>query len=129
MNIGVTGTRFGATDDQLLRVADFMITLGPGNELHHGDCVGVDVQVATIAKELGWKIICHPPIKTELQGFFGGDEVRPSLSHFARNRNIVKETELLMVVPWQSEPSDRGGTWYTYDYAVKNNKLIRIFYP
>jgi hypothetical protein len=129
MKVGVTGTREGATDEQILRIIQYMFNLGADNELHHGDCVGADIQVAAIAKELGWKIVCHPPEKTEYQGSFGGDELRPAKDYYTRNRNIVNETEVLMVVPKQSAPQKQGGTWYTHDYAVKNNKPVEVFYP
>lgn len=129
MKIGVTGTREGATDYQLITIIDYMETLGRGHELHHGDCRGVDVQVATIAKELGWKVVCHPPKDSSQRGYFGGDEMRQEIEYLARDRNIVDETELLMVVPLQNTWQPKGGTWYTHDYAVKRDKLVRIFYP
>jgi hypothetical protein len=47
------------------------------------------------------------------------DETRPTLTHFVRNRNIVNESDVLIAVPMQAEHQDRGGTWYTYDYATK----------
>jgi len=129
MKIGVTGTREGATEQQLLAVIKFMETLGSGHELHHGDCNGVDIQVAAVAKELGWRIVCHPPKSTEQQGYFGGDEMREPLGYLQRDRNIVDETETLIVVPLQNEWQPKGGTWYTHDYAKKKNKPVTVFYP
>ena len=129
MKIGVTGTREGANDTQLIELIKFMESLGSGHELHHGDCRGVDVQVASIAKELGWKIICHPPTINEQRGYFGGDEVRSPKGYLARDRNIVDETELLLVVPLQNTWQPTGGTWYTHDYAVKSKRAMKIFYP
>jgi hypothetical protein len=138
MKIGVTGTRSGMDKDQYEAVYAYLkqiITqeygyLQPNEiELHHGDCLGVDIQVARIAKDLGCKIVCHPPIKDELRGFFPSDETREPKSYFARNRNIVDETELLIVVPYQKEHQDHGGTWYTYDYATKKNKTTKLFLP
>jgi hypothetical protein len=129
MKIGVTGTREGATDHQLLAVIKFMESLGEGHEFHHGDCAGVDIQVAAVAKQLGWRIVCHPPKSTEMQGHFGGDEVRQPLGYLQRDRNIVDETEMLIVVPLQNEWQPKGGTWYTHDYAKKKNKPVTVFYP
>jgi hypothetical protein len=129
MKIGVTGTREGANDDQLLRVISFMESLGTGHELHHGDCTGVDIQIAAVAKQLGWRIVCHPPRMTETQGYFGGDEVREPLGYLQRDRNIVDQTELLLVVPLQNKWQPKGGTWYTHDYAVKKGKTVEVFYP
>jgi len=129
MKIGVTGTREGATDAQLMRVISFMESLGSGHELHHGDCEGVDVQVAAAAKALGWRIVCHPPKSTETQGHFGGDEVREPLGYLHRDRNIVDETVMLLVVPLQNKWQPKGGTWYTHDYAVKQLRVVHVFYP
>lgn len=99
-------------------------------ELHHGDCVGVDVEVAEIARELGYKIVKHPPIKTDLQANHPSDEVRPAYSYFHRNRNIVDETDILLVVPYQDSWQPNGGTWYTYDYAIKKKKKNAVvFFP
>jgi hypothetical protein len=129
MKIGVTGTREGANDKQLKQVAEYLMSLGSGHELHHGDCRGVDVQIAAIAKHLGWRIVCHPPELTEQQGFFGGDEVRAKKGYMERDRNIVEETELLIVVSLQDKWQPKGGTWYTHDYAKKKGKSVKIFYP
>lgn len=129
MKIGITGTREGANDAQLQSIIKFMESLGSDHELHHGDCKGVDVQVAAAAKYLGWRVVCHPPKSNKMQGYFGGDEMREPLGYLQRDRNIVNETEMLMVVPLQDEWQPTGGTWYTHDYAKKTNKPVNIFYP
>jgi hypothetical protein len=98
-------------------------------ELHHGDCHGVDVEAAIIAKKLGYRIVSHPPIKEDLQAFYQSHEYREPLSYFARNRNIVNETDYLLVVPYQMEWQSNGGTWYTHDYAKKVGKPIIMFWP
>lgn len=130
--IGVTGTRSGMDDKQLQEVKKYlegMIYLLGNIELHHGDCVGVDVEVANIAQQLGCRIVCHPPIKSDLRAFHKSDEYRPAYSYFERNRNIVDSCDVLMVVPYQTEHQKNGGTWYTHDYAVKKKKPLEIFYP
>jgi hypothetical protein len=130
MKIGVTGTREGATLDQIDQVTDFLQRhQTEGSELHHGDCCGVDVEVAAIARELGYKIVCHPPKSNHMQGFFGGDESREPKGYLQRDRQIVDETELLIVVPLQNEWQPKGGTWYTHDYAKKTGKPVEVFYP
>lgn len=128
MKVGVTGTREGANEYQLAEIRIALQTL-KGTEFHHGDCSGVDVQVAAIAKELGYTIVCHPPIKNETRGFFGGDIVHEPKGYLERDRNIVDSTEVLLVVPLQNEWQPKGGTWYTHDYAVKKNKPVIIIYP
>lgn len=128
MKIGVTGTREGMNEAQFEQVKKFLEKY-KGAELHHGDCRGVDVEVAYLAKEMGYKIVCHPPKSQAQQGFFGGDEMREPEGYLKRDRNIVDETELLLVVPLQNERQDKGGTWYTYDYALKTGKTVHVVYP
>ena len=116
------------TDKQRAEVTEFLTRAG-GGELHHGDCVGVDVEVAEIAASLGYKTVCHPPSKNDLRAFHKSDEFRTPLSYFARNRNIVDETDKLLVVPYQDAWQPNGGTWYTHDYAKKKKKPYEVFYP
>ena len=129
MKIGVTGTREGATSEQLNALTAYLVSLTNTAELHHGDCTGVDVEIAAIAKNLGLRIVCHPPKSSETQGHFGGDEIRSPRGYLERDRNIVNETELLLVVPLHNQWQPKGGTWYTHDYAVKTGKPVKIFWP
>lgn len=130
--LGVTGTRSRMDEKQAIEVRKYlegMIYLLGDIELHHGDCVGVDVEVANIAKDVGCRVICHPPIKSDLRAFHNSDEYRQPFSYFQRNRNIVDDCHVLIVVPYQTERQNNGGTWYTHDYAVKKKKHVEIFYP
>ena len=130
MKIGITGTRSGMNDRQMIALIDLLESYYvDGIEFHHGDCIGVDLEAAVIAKETKYRVICHPPIKDELRAYHESDETRSPLSYFARNRNIVNETDLLVVVPYQNEHQDHGGTWYTHDYALKVGKPVFVIYP
>lgn len=134
--IGVTGTRNGANGNQLVKIHVLlqMCKLSGAEEFHHGDCVGVDAQIAVLAGDLGYRVICHPPAKEDLRAFVPSAEYRRPASYFARNRQIVDECDMLIVVPNCTvaesklpETKQRGGTWYTYNYAVKREKdLILI---
>lgn len=128
MKIGVTGTREGATAYQLNELRGFLAEI-KGTEFHHGDCRGVDEQAAAIAKELGYRIICHPPTDNSLRAYFPADELREPEGYLKRDRTIVDSCELLLVVPLQNEWQPKGGTWYTHDYAVKIGRPLMIFYP
>lgn len=129
MKVGMTGTRNPITAKQMDELAKFLIDLPAGSELHHGDCVGADLAVAMIAQDLGIKTVCHPPEKNDLRAFHNSTEYRKPNAYFARNRNIVDETELLLVVPKQDHWSSHGGTWYTHDYAIKQKKPVKLFWP
>ena len=130
MKIGITGTREGMNAHQYVMVLRYLKDYYcDGAEFHHGDCVGVDAEVATMAKELGYKIIGHPgPSLDGLRAFVECDESREPASHFKRNRTIVDACDQLMVVPLQDEWQPKGGTWYTNDYAVKRNKPLTVFW-
>lgn len=128
MKVGITGTREGATEYQLAELRKVLTEL-KGTEFHHGDCNGVDVQAAAIARELGYKIICYPPKSTEEQGFFGGDIVHEPAGYLQRDRAIVDNCDVLLVVPKHMEWQPKGGTWYTHDYAKKTDKPYSIIWP
>jgi hypothetical protein len=128
MKIGITGTREGGTKYQL-RELRLLLSALKGTEFHHGDCNGVDVQAALIARELKYKIVCYPPKSLEEQGFFGGDVVHEPAGYLQRDRAIVDACDVLVVVPKQMEWQPKGGTWYTHDYAVKTKKPFIIIWP
>ena len=135
MKVGVTGTRSGMTEAQFDAVKFYLEQLindretGEEMEFHHGDCVGVDVETAILAASLGYYVVNHPPIKDELRAYHHSHQHREPLSYFARNRNIVDDTDMLFVVPYQMEWQPNGGTWYTNDYAIKKQKSKIIFWP
>ena len=129
--IGITGTREGMNAYQQAAVRSFLLEMyAYGKEFHHGDCIGVDAEAAAIAADIGYKIVSYPgPDEGGLRAYFKSDEIREPKSHFARNRDIVDFTDILMVVPLQDSHQTKGGTWYTHDYAMKKGKKVQMFYP
>jgi hypothetical protein len=134
--IGITGTRSGMNEKQegelrALLLLEYMRYYHEPHMLafHHGDCIGVDVQAAIIARGLGFWTVSHPPIKTELRAFHRSDDVKIAKGYFARNRDIVDAADEIIVVPYQNSHQNNGGTWYTHDYAKKLGKLITIIWP
>lgn len=128
MKVGITGTRSGMTQVQTEQVTLLLAEL-KGTQLHHGDCVGADAEVAELARELGYRIVCHPPEKSDLRAWVPADEMREPFSYFRRNRNIVDECDILLVVPYQNTVQSEGGTWYTYSYAEKKKVQTQIIWP
>ncbi len=124
----MTGTREGATEYQLKELRSVLQEL-KGTEFHHGDCAGVDEQAAKIAKELGYKIVCHPPVSDYLRAYFPADEMREPAGYLKRDRAIVDSVDVMLVVPLQMEWQPKGGTWYTHDYAKKKNKPYNVIWP
>lgn len=129
MKIGITGTREGMNELQFEAIKLFLkVNFVEGAEFHHGDCKGVDVEAACLAKEIGYKIICYPPKLTETQGYFGGDVIHTPAGYLERDRAIVDAVDWLLVVPLQNEWQPKGGTWYTHDYARKKGRPLTIFW-
>lgn len=136
MIVGITGTREGMSEHQKTEVRQVLHDLayeagrdGIVPHFHHGDCSGVDVEAAAMAREFGYVIVCHPPKSTESQGFFGGDIVHEPKGYLERDRAIVDACDVLIVVPLQNEWQPKGGTWYTHDYAKKKNKPFNVIWP
>lgn len=127
MIIGITGTREGMTEGQMLAVGRFLEQ--HSGEFHHGDCVGVDVQAARIAHALGYKTISHPPKDQSLRAGHQSSSILAPLGYLERDRKIVESVEILLVVPKEKEWQPKGGTWYTHDYAKKKGVPIVMFYP
>ena len=132
MKIGITGTREGLAPKQVVSLFSTMIEMAStfdGVELHHGDCVGADATAHDLAISLGLKVVIYPPAKDTARAFKVGIETRAPAPYLARNRALVDEVYVLIVLPKQeSRPTAdvRGGTWYTYRYAVKRRSCATV---
>ena len=129
MHIGVTGTRNGMNAKQREQVLRYFDGLQHTHTLHHGDCVGVDVQVAEIAKSFGWRVIAHPPENPVLRAWHMSDEIRQTKPYLVRNHDIVDESTHLWVVPKEMEEVLRSGVWSTHRYAGRKNRVRAIIWP
>lgn len=128
MKIGFTGTRRGMTEKQSEAFLALVESLN-AVEFHHGDCVGADDEAARLIP-FGVRIVCHPPLDVSHRAFNGVfHEMREPNTHFARNRNIVDSTDVLIAAPAEMEHQERGGTWYTHDYAIKKLKPVYVVWP
>lgn len=128
-SIGITGTRIGATGAQLDWLLKFL-TSNVANVLNHGDCVGVDEQVAAIFAAKGSYIIAHPGDNGK---FTAGSphnnlvlNVHPNL---IRNKIIVDSSHLLLAFPDREVESLRSGTWMTIRYAERIKKPLIVVSP
>lgn len=135
MNIGFTGTRFGMTPEQRESFKAVMMRFHASlsDSFHHGDCIGADDQAANDAHENGIYIVRHPPVDETHRAFNPHfKEEREPKKHFARNRDIVDETEMLIACPQYAEPITKetmGGTAFTVTYARKRGKSLTIVRP
>ena len=136
--VGVTATRESlrfnqiATAVQLFRNIAFAHDLDGPIEFHQGCCVGGDEQLTIIAATFGWRIVAHPPEKTD---YFS--QLAYDLSHVKnvrkpylyRNQDIVKEVDELLAFPKGVKEEMRSGTWSTVRYARGLYKATRIIAP
>ena len=132
---GTTGTRHGGTNPQLVSVA-WLFNKYTITGLHDGDCKGADTQVFFIAKAFGAFITLHPPTNGEWRAFldrFADDqmEVWPHKGYHARDKDIARESTVMVAIPWQSiEPDEGGGgTWTTIRFARSLGMPIAIVWP
>ncbi len=133
IHIGFTGTRWGMAVPQHASfkavIAEYIPFIW-----HHGDCIGADNESGNIIGTEVWclncRIICHPPVDQVHRAFNKySHETREPKTHFARNRDIVNETSILIATPCDSTDQKHGGTWYTINYARKTGKPVFIIWP
>ncbi len=129
MIISFTGTRQGMTPRQFGTVQKLLRVLEP-SEVHHGDCIGADVQFSAIANDLKIRIMTHPPKDEKKRAFCKASVIKrwPPMPFLTRNKQLVNCSELLIATPHRPEYL-RSGTWSTVRYARKQHKTIIIIEP
>lgn len=126
--VGFTGSRFGMTEAQRERVAEYLRDL-KASWFHHGDCVGADAQAHDIARAVGLRIVSHPPNVDALRAFTEADDERKPKAYLTRNRDIVNECEYLIAAPVTYKSLVRSGTWSTIRYAQRKQRRGIVVYP
>ena len=145
MRIGVTGSRSGMTADQT-RIFGALFNKAvwdkddPPTELHYGDCVGVDSEIAdvVILHDMGEILHCHPATMSEewdekwcartYQTNPGlGIVVYPAKNPLERNTDIVGSCDVLWAFP--ADMNMKGGTWDTINKAFDSDVPVRIVAP
>lgn len=128
-DLGITGTREGMNKKQqtaFLSVVSKLLEKYPTLvNYHQGCCVGVDNESAKLVDSLyGFTVIDHPPTNKSLVGDYKGHQTREDKNYFARNRDIVDESQVMIAITKQMVIPDppSGGTWYTLNYSIKNKK-------
>jgi hypothetical protein len=135
IHVGFTGTRHGMSEAQASRVKELVANLARIDSLtcHHGDCIGADSMFHDIARFHDARVTIHPgqssnheAHRDKLRAFRHGDITHAPLGHFARNRVIVTEADVMIGTPLEMTHQDRGGTWFTIDYAKKVGRPLAI---
>lgn len=141
MKVGFTGTRHGMSDAQRASFGTLIVfdvdTKPP--HFHHGACKGADAEAARLVRYIDPDsfIVAHPGKSAgggdnewlDQESVADANEVRETQTHFARNRTIVDETDILVACPGDMIEQLRGGTWYTIGYARKVGRHVVIIWP
>jgi hypothetical protein len=122
LRVGFTGTQRGMSGPQTSAVRRHLGQCfkfaGPDQpEFHHGDCIGADAQAAQIARDLGYRVVGHPPVVAAKRAFFPSDVERRPEAYLVRNREIVDAVEFMLATPGEAREVLRSGTWSTIRYA------------
>lgn len=135
MNVGFTGTRLGMTRPQSREVQTLLATaFVPNSKFHHGNCVGADEEALGLAETIGFYTVAHPAADLgRLQLSLDlSDESRLHRAALMRNKDIVKECDVLIATPKESKepPIQRGqGTWSTIRWARHVGRPLYIVWP
>jgi hypothetical protein len=132
--LGFTGTRSGMSEKQRERVEtifkNYEKTETPVRVVH-GGCVGADKEFHDLAKQYGFHItvrpgysVASPEDLSHRCEYSDADFIYEPDTHFKRNRAIVEESNLMLATPYND--IERGGTWYTINYARKHDYEIKI---
>jgi hypothetical protein len=129
MIIGITGSRDGMT---LIQQQTFETIINKNihliEEIHHGDCNGVDSIVHHLYSGT-IKMIVHPPTINTCRAYCQSDFIMPPLPYLDRNKQIVNNCNVIIAVPNTMTEVIRSGTWSTIRYAKKCKKTYLIIYP
>ena len=136
MDISITGSRYFDARDSEQQKRSFIEELrglyfdGVG-VLHHGDAIGADAFSHQVAVSLGMRIVIHPPLNSQYRAFCnnGSVTILPTKPYLERNFDLIKATEILLVLPIQNQEIQRSGTWHTVRVARRNNRSVVIFFP
>ena len=144
MSIGVTGTRGIVSSAQAKMMDNLVSSLGPGGvEVHHGDCIGVDLAFHKSAVTMkGWSIVIHPPLIPRYRAYcdllhshnrMAYIAVLDAESYLERNHMIVDNSEVLFAYPKEDtvDPDKhmRSGTWATVRYALADGLSVVLGLP
>lgn len=144
--LGITATRKGIRFAQAEAFKKIFLSILP-TQLHHGACVGGDEDAVLCADQI-WRddkvafpiiIVAHPgksasdsgserPNRSEIS-IANSNIVFPEKGYFARNRDIVNASTVMIAFPPCKPMPKSGGTTYTYNYAIKQGKPTWIAWP
>jgi hypothetical protein len=130
--ISFTGTRDGMTTSQAARVGLLLFkAFEPGDEFHHGDCIGADDEAARIAKGIGYLVVAHPGSLEHARAHSPANDLELEPKHpLDRNDDLVLvATTHLIAAPKETREVLRSGTWATIRRGRKRGLVVPIVGP
>jgi len=128
VRIGFTGTRRGMTEAQRTTLEAVLAKLR-ATEFHHGDCIGADAEAHDVAVAMGCEIVIHPPITEAERAWKVAPRIHAPKPYLVRNRDIVRDTEMLIATPAEETELLRSGTWSTVRFARKAGRVVWVVLP
>ena len=127
INLGFTGTQHGLTEEQMLRLDEYIQRFQPEKGIH-GDCIGADAQFSALCDSYHVTVEIHPPVDDSKRAFCKAAITFPVKPYLVRNHDIVDACDKLIACPGGNSERLRSGTWATIRYA-KGKKPIIVIYP
>ena len=128
VRIGFTGSQRGMTELQRAAL-EALLADKATSEFHHGDCIGADAQAHDLAVAMLCEPVIHPPINESKRAFKSAKRICPARRYLARNKEIVRESDLLIATPGEAIEQLRSGTWSTVRFARKLGKPVFVILP
>ena len=128
VRIGFTGTQRGMTERQRQALSCALDELH-ATALHHGDCIGADAQAHDVAVAMGCEIVIHPPVTETKRAWKLAARIHAPKTYLARNKDIVRATEMLVATPAEDIEHLRSGTWSTVRFARKIGRVVWVILP
>jgi hypothetical protein len=74
-------------------------------------------------------VTIHPPDNDRERAWKTSPDIRAPKAYLTRNKDIVRETDILIAAPAETEEQIRFGTWSTVQYARKLGKPVFVILP
>jgi len=130
MIAGFTGTQKGTTAEQRIRLLKFLWEeYAAITELHHGCCIGADVDAHYVAVLQELRTVGHPPENDSKRAYCEVDDEWEPKPYLVRNHDIVDVADIMFATPSGKEEELRSGTWATIRYTRKLAKPLIIIFP
>lgn len=131
--IGVTGSRRGISlhqQEALRRALKYYKNRG-ATKFVHGDCVGADEAAAAMADLFGYEVHVRPCDIDGMRAYCPAKHqfTYPPKPPLERNKDIVKQCDVLLAFPNSEKEVQRSGTWQTIRYAKERKTPYAIIYP